>query len=93
MVVGVLEIRGVVRQSHSLKEKRRVVKSVKERLASRFNISIAEVDYLDSWQQVGLGVSLVGTDRQFVDRCLAEVIKFIRLSSEFELIDYTVDFV
>lgn len=92
MVVGILEVRGVIRHSHSLKEKRKVVKSVKDLLAARFNISVAEVDYLDSHQQVGLGISLVGTDRRFVDSCLAQVINFIRLSPTLELVDYEMDF-
>jgi len=92
MVVGILEVRGVVRHSHSLKEKRKVVKSVKDLLAGRFNISVAEVDYLDSHQQVGLGISLVGTDRRFVDSCLAQVMNFIRMSPTLELVDYEIDF-
>jgi len=92
MVVGILEVRGVIRHSHSLKEKRKVVKSVKDLLAARFNISVAEVGYLDSHQQVGLGISLVGTDRRFVDSCLAQVINFIRLSPTLELVDYEMDF-
>lgn len=93
MVVGILEVRGVVRESHSLKDKRRVVKSVKDRLAARFNISVAEVDHLDSQQQVGLGISLVGNDRRFVEGSLTQVINFIRLSPIFELVDYQMDFV
>jgi len=92
MVVGILVVHGVVRHAHSLKEKRQVVKSVKDQLAAKFNISVAEVDHLDSHQQVGLGVSLVGTDRRFVDGCLAQVINFIRLSPSLELVDYETDF-
>lgn len=93
MIVGILRVRGLVRQSGSLKEKRRVVKSVKDRLASRFNISIAEVDHLDSHQQIGLGISAVGNDQTFVDQVLTQVMNHIRLSPTFELIDYDMEFV
>tara|TARA_B100000949_G_scaffold232075_1_gene245498 strand:- start:1520 stop:1801 length:282 start_codon:yes stop_codon:yes gene_type:complete len=93
MIVGILEVRGMVRESRSLKDKRRVVKSVKDKLAAKFNISVAEVYHQNSHQQVGLGICMVGTDQQFVDSAMAQVVNFLRLAPVFELVDYDVEFV
>ena len=61
----------------SLKGKRHVLKGMKEKVKHRFNVSVAEVDQLDSWQTIVLGVAQVGNDRDHVDRCLREVSTFI----------------
>ena len=87
MTVGTLYFRLVMRESHSLKDKRRILKSLKDTLASRFNISVAEVDCLDEWQQAGLGVAAVGTDGKFVGSVLNSVAEFVRLYPRAELID------
>ncbi|MFZ0592606.1 MAG: DUF503 domain-containing protein, partial [Bryobacteraceae bacterium] len=50
-VVAVLTLEIIVEHSHSLKEKRHVVKSLKDRLRQRFNVAVAEIDCLDSWQR------------------------------------------
>jgi uncharacterized protein len=77
MVVGVLRLELRLPESHSLKEKRSVVRSVKARVRQKFNVSIAECDEHDIWQRAVLGVSQVGADQPHVDRCLREVATFI----------------
>ena len=49
--------------SHSLKEKRHVVKSLKDRLRAQFNVSVAEIDGLDSWQNSVVAAVTVSSDR------------------------------
>jgi uncharacterized protein len=49
--IGVLTLEIRVENSHSLKEKRHVVKSLKDRLRHKFNVSVAEIDYQDLWQR------------------------------------------
>lgn len=93
MIVGTLLIRGVIRSSHSLKEKRRVVKGLKERLQQKFNLSVAEVDDQDSWQQAVLGVAAVGNDAPFVRSVLEQAANYARGAVEFEVVDvYTETF-
>ena len=53
--------------AQSLKDKRRVIKGLKDRLSSRFNISIAELGQLDNWNQSILGVVLIANDRKYLD--------------------------
>jgi uncharacterized protein YlxP (DUF503 family) len=92
MVIGVLTVQLAVYESTSLKDKRRVVKSLKDRLASRFNVSVAEVDGLDSRQRAGIGIAMVGNDARFVESCLHKVVDVIRLERAASLIDYDVEF-
>jgi len=68
-----------------------VIKSLKERVAHRFNVSIAEVDDLEAHQLATLGVALVGGEKGFVDRCVDEVRRYLERDPEAELIDATVE--
>ena len=53
--IGVLTLELRLENSHSLKEKRHVVKSLKDRLRHKFNVSVAEIDYQDLWQRAAAG--------------------------------------
>ena len=77
MVVGVLRLEVRLPETHSLKGKRSVLRSIKARVRQKFNVSIGECDDHDLWQRAILGVSQVGTDEPHVDRCLREVVLFI----------------
>lgn len=88
MTVGVLRIELAVGQAHSLKEKRRVLKSIKDRMSSKFNVSVAEVDAQDVWQRAVLAVAMVANDGRFVHQCLDRIIDWIRHEREATLIDY-----
>jgi len=91
MVVGVLEFRIFLRESRSLKDKRRVVKSLKDRIGHRFPVSIAEVDALDNRQQAHLGAAIVSNDRRHAEQVLAKVVDFVRKSLVAELMDYSIE--
>ncbi len=91
MTVGTLEIKLLVRQSRSLKDKRRVVRSLKDRIRNRHNVSIAEVGALQSRQQAVLGVAMVGNDPQYIDAALAKVIEIVRFDRSAELLDYELE--
>jgi uncharacterized protein len=69
-VIGILTLDIHVEHSHSLKEKRHVVKSLKDRLRERFNISVAEIDHLDSWQNSTIAAVTVSNDRVHAEQVL-----------------------
>jgi uncharacterized protein YlxP (DUF503 family) len=69
--IGVLTLEIHVEQSHSLKEKRHVVKSLKDRLRDRFNVAVAEIDGLDSWQSSVVAVATVSNDRVHAEGLLS----------------------
>lgn len=91
MVVGTLSLKLAVFESRSLKDKRRAVKSLKDRLMGRFHVSVAEVGSLDHHQQAELGVALVGNDSQFVESCLAKIVDYVRLDRSAVLVDYSLE--
>ncbi len=71
--IGVLTLEIHVEESHSLKEKRHVIKSLKDRLRDRFNVSVAEIDFLDSWQNSVIAAVTVSKDRIHAEQILQAV--------------------
>jgi hypothetical protein len=88
VIVGTLRIELAVFEATSLKDKRRMIKSLKDRLAHRFNVSVAEVEELDSHRRAVLGAAMVANDRRFVESCLDKMIDHVRLDPKLSLIDY-----
>ncbi len=69
-VVGVLTLEITLNDARSLKDKRQVVRSLKDRLRARFNVSVAEVGYHDLWQRSAVAVAAVGVDQAAVESLL-----------------------
>jgi uncharacterized protein YlxP (DUF503 family) len=59
--------------SHSLKEKRHVVQSLKERLRNRFNVAVAEIDHQDLWQRAAVAAVTVSSDQVHAEKVLRSV--------------------
>jgi uncharacterized protein len=72
-VVGVLTLELRLESSHSLKDKRHVVKSLKDRLRSKFNVAVAEIDHQDLWQRAAVSAVTVSPDHAFAERLLRSV--------------------
>ncbi|MEO2065393.1 MAG: DUF503 domain-containing protein [Desulfurobacteriaceae bacterium] len=87
-VIGYLELELYIPQSHSLKEKRSVVKRVLERLKGKFNVSVSEVGSQDSWQSSVIGIVTVGTSKQVVDATLEKVVSFVEELSPGLIVGY-----
>jgi len=77
MIVGVCKVELYIPEANSLKAKRKVIKSLKDRVRNKFNISIAEVELQDLWQRAILGVVTVSNDKKQVDAVLSKVISFM----------------
>ncbi|MFO7899216.1 MAG: DUF503 domain-containing protein [Planctomycetota bacterium] len=87
MTVGTLRIRLVIRGARSLKDKRRTVKSLKDRVQHKFNASIAEVDSHETYRVAELGVAVVGNDGQYVQSVLTQITNLARTARNAELAD------
>ena len=87
MVVGVIGWDLEVPACQSLKEKRRVVKSLKDRLHDRFNVSVAETAHHDVWQRTELTAAVVATDRRHADSVLEHADAFVRSDPRARIID------
>jgi hypothetical protein len=77
MVVGTLKIEFRLSDNRSLKGKRKIVRSMVDKVRNKFNMSIAEVGSNDRWQKIELGVSAIGNDRRHIDSSLNSVLRFL----------------
>ncbi|NPA41129.1 MAG: DUF503 domain-containing protein [Aquificae bacterium] len=77
MIVGVLIIELFIPQASSLKEKRKEVRSIKDKLRSTFNVSVSEVGNLELWQRASVGVAVAGSDVNHVKETLNKLEGFI----------------
>ena len=88
MIVGSLCVRLVVRESRTLKDKRRVVQNIKDRLRNAFNVSIAEIDAQDNRQLIVLGIAMVGDESLQVISSLDRIVDALRGYRVVQLLDY-----
>lgn len=92
MVVGVCTLELDIPASQSLKDKRHVVKSLVTRVRQSFNVAIAEVDALDSWQRATLAIVCVSTDAEYAHGLLEKVVDAIERSRlDAVIADYTIE--
>ncbi len=92
MHIGVCKIKLYIPESQSLKEKRRVLKSLIARIKNKFNVAVAEVEALDVHQSAVLGIVSVANAAKFVNQILSQCVKFIEVNSSVVLVDYETDF-
>ncbi|TDA67510.1 MAG: DUF503 domain-containing protein [Clostridia bacterium] len=93
MLVGVCTIRLHLPEAGSLKDKRRVIKSMLDRIHSRFNVSIAEVEDQDVWQVATLGVAVVSNGEAHIHEVLAAVVNAVDGYRQVEMLEYQVQIV
>src|ERR1700709_830299 len=91
MTVGVLQLELSIPDAMSLKDKRRVVLSLKDRIAHGHNVSIAEVGALDEHRRSIVGVAMVGNDKRYVEGALSELVDLIRAVPRVSLLDYQIE--
>ena len=82
MTVAIARVTLFVAGSHSLKEKRAVLRRVKDLVQQKFNVSVAEVGANDVWQRAVLAFALVGNDKRFVESSLDQLLDFVRGKAE-----------
>lgn len=87
MIVGILTIEIHISETHSLKEKRFILKSLKDRIRNKFNVSIAEIDANDLWQRCVLGVACIANETKIINQILDRVKNTILNTPTVELID------
>ncbi len=87
MVVGVVAWELEVFGAQSLKEKRSVVKSLKDRLHDRFNVSVAETAHQDKWQKAELTACVVAAERRHADSVLESLDRFVAGDPRARIID------
>lgn len=93
MKVGVLRIYFMILDAQSLKQKRQVMRSLKDRLANQYNISVAEIGCNDKWQLGELGIATVANDGKFVNSVLQEIQNFIQRHPAVRVIESDIEII
>ena len=91
MIVGILQLELSIGDAMSLKDKRRVVKSLKDRIAHGHNVSIAEVGALDEHRRSIIGIAMVANDKSYVEGGLSKLVDFVRMVPQVDLVDYQIE--
>lgn len=92
MFIGVCTIDLHIPESGSLKTKRHSLKSLKDRIRRRFNVSVAEIEHNDLWQKTSLAVAAVSNDKAHLNQTLDYVVNLVRSVPEVHLLDYQIEF-
>ncbi len=91
MIVGLCTIELYIPDSHSLKAKRQVIRSLKQRLRDKFNVSVAEVGEQDLWQKALLGIACVANESAYVNEVLDQAVNLVRSVPSIELGKYRIE--
>ena len=81
----ILDLR--IPQSNSLKSKRKIIKSLKDRIRARFNVSVAEISHLDKWQRTTIALAMVSGDKVKLVKDQTAIEVLVKEITEVELID------
>lgn len=87
MVIGVLEVSFRLPESGSLKDKRQVVRSLKERIRNRFNVSVAETEGHQTWRSCTLAFAAVASQQAVIERDFETIIGMIEARPEMEQVE------
>ncbi len=93
MFIGTVQLEISIPWAMSLKDKRRAIKSLKERMQNRFNASVAEVGDNDVWRSAILGVATVANDVRFLQSVCQKIVNFVEENADTELADFTVEII
>lgn len=91
MKIGLCVIELYLPGNNSLKGKRQILKSIKDRIRNKFNVSIAEIEANDKWRKTKLGVVTINNESTQVSNILQSVINFVDGSFPAEIIDYQIE--
>ncbi len=91
MFVGVLQVSLSIPGAHSLKDKRRVVKSVLDRVRRVHTVAAAEVDRQDTWNRAGLGIAFVSNDRRHAESHLQKVLNGLQRERDAVVLDAQIE--
>ncbi len=91
MALGVLNIKLILKDSHSLKDKRSVLNSLKNKVRQNFNVSFSEMEALDHRQYCILAAAMVSNDKRHLNGSLSTLVNFIKSFPRVELIDYELE--
>ncbi|MBL7197850.1 MAG: DUF503 domain-containing protein [Candidatus Omnitrophica bacterium] len=93
MIIGIVKLLIFISSSSSLKEKRMVLRSLKNKLRNNFNISIIEIDDYDKWQKSTLALATIGTEKSRVNSLISNIINYLENNKQIQLLDYEMEMI
>lgn len=90
MIVSMLQVLIEIPGLNSIKEKRRIVKSLKDRLIGKYKLSVAEVDYHDSLRFIQIGAALVSNSKVYGESVLHKIFRFVEDNVHGRIIDSSI---
>jgi len=91
MPVGLLTLEIYIPESHSLKDKRQVLRSLKDRLRARFNVAVAELDHNDTWQRAQVGVVSLSNNAAHLEQSLQTIFQEAENILGRDLVDHSLE--
>jgi uncharacterized protein YlxP (DUF503 family) len=92
IVVGLCTLDLVIPEANSLKDKRSVIKSMLEGMRSRFNVSAAEVEHLDTWRRATVAISCVSNNQAFTNQVLDKVLDWVEANPRVSVTNVELEF-
>ena len=87
MIIGLLQLDILIPESNNLKDKRSTIKSLKETIRKRFNVSIAETGKLDKWSRSEISITKVSNEAKFIRQEFQKIQNYIESRYPVEIID------
>ncbi len=91
MIIGVLQVELSLPGSQSLKDKRRLVKSLLDRLHNEFNVAAAEIDAQDDHRLAHLAVTCVSTESRHANQILSRIMSTVERETEMVVVHYEME--
>ena len=92
MIIGLLSIEIFIPSSTSLKDKRMVLNHIRDKVRKKYNVSVAEVDFLDKWQRSLIGIALVTSRKSFAEEMLTKIFQQLDDDYNFEISQYRIEY-
>ncbi len=93
MKIGILQVDLKVGDALNLRQKRGILRSLKDRWRHHHNVSVAEVDFQDHPQHAMLGLAMVGNDARFLESALAKLVENLKQERRAELLDFQIEII
>ncbi len=91
MIIGTLRIRLIVREARTLKDKRQVLQSIKDRIRQSFNVSVAEIADQNNPRSIVLGFAMVCNEAHPIKQALGEIVNALKAHPIAEFVDHEME--
>ncbi len=92
MIIGLLTLEIYLPYSHSLKEKRKTLNMIRDRLKRKYNIAFAELDYQNKWQRSKVGLVTLNTQKGMIEKVFQKIVEQVEENIEGEILHKEVFF-